>query len=57
MKARELTACYVLGTIFGVVLVQGEIVSWYRIHEMVRFEAFHMYGVIGSALVTSATSL
>lgn len=57
MKARELAACYVLGTLFGVVLVQGEIVSWFRIHEMFRFEAFHMYGVIGSALAVSATSL
>ena len=57
MKARELVACYVLGTFFGVVLVQGEIVSWFRIHEMFRFEAFHMYGVIGSALAVSATSL
>lgn len=57
MKAGELAACYVLGTIFGVVLVQGEIVSWFRIYEMFRFEAFHMYGVIGSALAVSALSL
>ena len=57
MKAGELAACYVLGTIFGVVLVQGEIVSWFRIYEMFRFEAFHMYGVIGSALAVSASSL
>ena len=57
MKARELAACGVLGTIFGVVLVQGEIVSWFRIYEMFRFEAFHMYGVMGSALAVAATSL
>ncbi len=57
MKSRELVSCYVLGTVFGVVLVQGEIVSWFRIHEMFRFEAFHMYGVIGSALAVAATSL
>jgi uncharacterized membrane protein YedE/YeeE len=57
MKTRELAACYVLGTLFGVVLVQGEIVSWFRIYEMFRFEAFHMYGVIGAALAVSATSL
>ena len=57
MKPRELAACYVLGTVFGVVLVQGEIVSWFRIYEMFRFEAFHMYGVIASALAVSATSL
>jgi len=57
MSARELLWCYGLGTVFGVVLVQGEIVSWFRIHEMFRFEAFHMYGVIGSALAVAALSL
>lgn len=57
MNARELVACYVLGTVFGVVLVQGQIVSWFRIHEMFRFESFYMYGVIGSALAVAATSL
>ena len=57
MNARELALCYVLGTIFGIGLVQGEIVSWFRIYEMFRFEAFHMYGVIGSALAVAATSL
>jgi uncharacterized membrane protein YedE/YeeE len=53
----ELVACYVLGTLFGVLLVQGEIVSWFRIHEMFRFESFYMYGVMGSALIVAATSL
>ena len=57
MSARELLWCYGLGTVFGVVLVQGEIVSWFRIHEMFRFESFHMYGVIGSALAVAAPSL
>lgn len=57
MNVRELLLCYATGTVFGIVLVQGEIVSWFRIHEMFRFEAFHMYGVIGSALATAASSL
>ena len=57
MSTRELVLCYGLGTIFGVVLVQGEIVSWFRIYEMFRFEAFHMYGVIGSALAVATASL
>lgn len=57
MSARELLACYVLGTVFGLVLVQGEIVSWFRIYEMFRFDAFYMYGVIGSALAVATTSL
>lgn len=39
------------GIIFGIALTKTEIISWYRIHEMFRFESFHMYGVIGSAVV------
>lgn len=39
------------GVIFGIILTKGEIISWYRIYEMFRFESFHMYGVIGSAVV------
>ena len=40
-----------VGIIFGIVLVKSEAVSWYRIFEMFKFESFHMYGIIGSALV------
>ena len=40
-----------MGIIFGFTLTKGEVVSWYRIQEMFRFESFHMYGVIGSAVV------
>lgn len=40
-----------LGILFGIVATKSEIVSWYRIQEMFRFESFHMYGVIGSAVV------
>jgi len=42
------------GVLFGIVMTKGEIISWYRIHEMFRFESFHMYGVIGVAVVVSA---
>lgn len=41
-----------IGIIFGIVLVKSEAVSWYRIYEMFRFESFHMYGIIGSAVIT-----
>lgn len=41
-----------VGIIFGIVLVKSEAVSWYRIYEMFRFESFHMYGIIGTAVVT-----
>ena len=47
----------VLGVLTGVVFVKAEIMSWYRIVEMFRFESFHMYGVIGSAVVTGAISV
>jgi uncharacterized protein len=49
---------YVLaGTFFGTVLIKSEVVSWYRIQEMFRFQSFHMYGVIGSAVLTAAFML
>ncbi len=41
----------IAGTIFGIILSKAEVVSWFRIYEMFRFESFHMYGVIGSAVV------
>ncbi len=40
-----------LGIIFGIVLSKAEIISWYRIYEMFQFDSFHMYGVIGSAVI------
>ena len=46
-----------LGVIFGITLVKSEVVSWFRIQEMFRFQAFHMYGVIGSAVVVAAVSI
>ncbi len=41
----------VLGTLFGITLAKAEVVSWFRIYEMFKFQSFHMYGVIGSAVV------
>ena len=43
-----------LGTFFGIVMTKSEAISWYRILEMFRFEAFHMYGIIGTAVVVGA---
>lgn len=43
---------YILvGFIFGIVLTKSEAVSWYRIYEMFQFQSFHMYGIIGVAVV------
>ncbi len=41
----------VLGTFFGIILTKSEAVSWFRIFEMFHFQSFHMYGIIGSAVV------
>jgi len=40
----------ILGTLFGIVMAKSEALSWYRIQEMFRFQAFHMYGIIGTAV-------
>lgn len=45
-----------IGVVFGIMFTKAEIISWYRIYEMFRFESFHMYGVIGSAVVLSIIS-
>ena len=41
----------IIGIVFGIILSKSEVVSWYRIYEMFKFQSFHMYGVIGSAVV------
>ena len=43
-----------LGIFFGIVLTKSEVISWFRIQEMFRFQSFHMYGIIGSAVVLGA---
>ena len=47
----------ILGLLFGFMLLKAEVVSWYRIQEMFYFHDFHMYGVIGSAVVTGIISV
>ena len=46
-----------VGIFFGIVLVKSEAVSWYRIFEMFKFQSFHMYGIIGSAVFLGALFL
>lgn len=41
----------VIGIVFGITMFKSEAASWFRIYEMFKFESFHMYGIIGSALV------
>ena len=40
-----------LGVVFGIVMAKSEAISWFRIQEMFRFQAFHMYGIIGTAVI------
>jgi uncharacterized membrane protein YedE/YeeE len=46
----KLAKFLIAGIIFGIVMVQSEAASWYRIHEMFLFESIHMYGLMGSAV-------
>jgi uncharacterized membrane protein YedE/YeeE len=47
----------IYGVLFGIVLTKAEVISWFRIQEMFRFQSFHMYGIIGSAVVVGAISI
>lgn len=46
-----------VGIFFGITFVKAEIISWFRILEMFRFESFHMYGVIGTAVIVGVISV
>ena len=46
-----------IGVAFGIILVKAQVVSWFRIQEMFRLQSFHMYGVIGSAVVVGMISV
>ncbi|HYW35338.1 MAG TPA: DUF6691 family protein [Balneolaceae bacterium] len=45
------------GIFFGFVLIKSEVVSWFRIQEMFRFDAFRMYGIIGMAIIVAMISI
>ena len=47
----------IAGSLFGFIAIRSEIVSWYRIQEMFRFQSFHMYGIIGSAVLVAVISV
>lgn len=46
-----------IGAYFGFVLIKAEVASWYRIQEMFRFQSFHMYGVIGGAILVAMVTV
>jgi uncharacterized protein len=47
----------IVGIVFGLTLTKTEAVSWFRIQEMFRFQSFHMYGIIGSAILVAMISI
>lgn len=48
---------FFVGGLFGIILTKSEAISWFRILEMFRFESFHMYGILGTAVLISALIL
>lgn len=57
MKVSEYLKFLIYGTLFGFVLMKSEVVSWFRIQEMFLFDSFHMYGVIGTAVLVGIISI
>lgn len=50
-KTLRIISFFTVGIMFGIIMTKSEAISWFRIHEMFRFESFHMYGIIGVAVV------
>ncbi len=48
---------FIVGIWFGIVMTKSEAISWFRIHEMFRFESFHMYGIIGVSVILGAIAI
>ncbi len=46
-----------VGMLFGIIVIKSEVAAWFRIQEMFRLQSFHMYGVIGSAVIVAAISV
>lgn len=46
-----------IGVLFGITFIKAEVISWFRIQEMFRFQSFHMYGIIGSAIIVAMLSV
>jgi uncharacterized membrane protein YedE/YeeE len=45
------------GILFGIIMSKSEAISWYRIQEMFRFQSFHMYGIIGTAVLLGSVAV
>jgi uncharacterized membrane protein YedE/YeeE len=56
-KWYHLIKYLLVGIGFGIVFVKAEIISWFRIQEMFRLQSFHMFGIIGSAVLVGMVSV
>ncbi|ODT91351.1 MAG: transporter [Sphingobacteriales bacterium SCN 48-20] len=56
-KWYQLIKYAVVGIFFGILFVKAEVISWFRIQEMFRLQSFHMFGIIGSAIVVGMLSV
>ena len=56
-SAHGLWVYLLVGIGFGFLITKAEVISWFRIQEMFRFQSFHMYGIIGSAVAVAAASV
>lgn len=54
---KNYTKYLLAGIFFGIILIKSEVVSWFRIQEMFRFDSFHMYGIIGLGIVVAMISI
>jgi uncharacterized protein len=52
-----LSTYLVLGALFGIVITKAQVISWFRIQEMFRFQSFHMYGIMATAMATASLGL
>ncbi len=56
-RGPGLAAYFLIGVLFGIVITKGEVISWFRIQEMFRFQGVYMFGVFATALATAIASV
>ena len=56
-SVRGLGVYLLLGVYFGIVITKAQVISWFRIQEMFRFQSFHMYGIIGTAVAVAGLAV
>lgn len=52
MKIARFIKYAIIGILFGITMFKSEAISWFRIYEMFKFQSFHMYGIIGTAVLS-----